>query len=200
MKNRGTAVIVIYLAASIILLWLAPAEQTLGQWIKVIYFHVALSYAGIYAIYAAGILGVVYLLTGRTAYGRWSGEIGRSAIFIWFISVVLSLVSMLVWGGLFWAEPRTIAALTMLVIGVGKEGITLRENLKFRAAANIAFALAVLFIRSNLTRVMHPDSPIRASESLLVKAVPVLLLLFTLAVLIEITRRRLYENPQNVEK
>jgi hypothetical protein len=25
---------------------------------------------------------------------------------------------MLVWGGLFWGEPRTIAALTILVIGV----------------------------------------------------------------------------------
>jgi len=55
----------------------------------------------------------------------------------------------------------------------------------------MAFALAVLLIRSNLTRVMHPDSPIRASDSLSVKIFPVLLFLITLLALAEFTRRKL---------
>jgi hypothetical protein len=90
-----------------------------------------------------------------------------------------------------WNEPRTVAALTMLVLGAGKELLVRGGSLRLKASAAMAFAAAVLLIRSNLTRVMHPDNPIAASESLTVKIFPLLLLLVTLATLFEFTRRRL---------
>ena len=129
MMNRGTAIILIFLIISAVLLLFAPAEQTLGQWIKLIYFHGTLSYAGLYAFYASALLGFAYLVSTRTPLGQWSQEIGLWAVVVWFVSVALSLVSMqVVWGGLYWAEPRTIAAITMLVLGTGKEVIAARSE------------------------------------------------------------------------
>ncbi|MBS4032391.1 MAG: hypothetical protein KGZ63_13365 [Clostridiales bacterium] len=195
MMNRGTAIILIFLVISAVLLWFAPAEQTLGQWIKLIYFHGTLSYAGLYAFYAAALLGLAYLVSSHTPLGLWSWEIGLWAVVVWFVSVALSLVSMqVVWGGLFWAEPRTIAAITMLVLGVGKEAIASGGSLKLKSGANIAFAAAVLLIRRNMGMVMHPDNPIGASDSVAVKVFPLLLLILTIVTIIEFSRWRLSQS------
>jgi hypothetical protein len=191
-KNRGFYIILLFVAASAILLWFAPAEQVLGQWIKLIYLHVTMSYAGLYTFYLAAIFGMAHLITSRDSPGIWSLELGRSALVLWFISLLLSLVSMQVaWGGLLWREPMTIAAVTILVLGLGKEFISRGGTLKLRSAANIVFAIAVLFIRSNQGRMMHPDNPIRGADSAIIRVLPVILFVLTMAAMFEFIRWRI---------
>lgn len=192
MKNRGLLIVIAFSSVCALLLWLAPAEQTLGQWAKLIYLHSALSYAGLYAFYASGALGLAYLFSKSGFCGAWSGELGRPALFVWFFAVALSLLAMQVaWGGLFLREPRTLFAVTVLGFGAGKEIILSSAGLKLKAGANAAFAAAVLLVMRRLPFVMHPVNPIRGSDSLVIKVYALLLLLAALAALVEFTRRRL---------
>ncbi|MBS4023758.1 MAG: hypothetical protein KGZ79_15285 [Dethiobacter sp.] len=196
-KKRGLYIILLFIAVSTILLWIAPAEQTLGKLIKLIYVHMAMSYISLYTFYAAAALGAVHMATSQVAFGLWSRELGWSALILWFVSFLLSLVSMqVIWGGLVWREPMTIAAVTILILGIGKEVVCRGGTLKLRSAANIVFAAAILVIRSNSGRLMHPDNPIRGSDSVLIRILPVILLVLAMAALFEFTRWRL----RNVQK
>ncbi|UNC92274.1 hypothetical protein [Candidatus Contubernalis alkaliaceticus] len=192
MKNRGITIILIFSGVTLLLLWLAPAEKTLGQWVKLIYFHSTLSYTGIYTFYAAGILGLLYASLRINFLGDWSLELGRSGLLIWAVSIVLSLISMqVIWGGLLLNEPRTIASIVLLGIGLGKEIAFSQFNTLIKSLSNTVFALIVFLILSNLTRIMHPDNPIRSSHSMAIRIYPFLLLVCTLAALFEFTRWRL---------
>ncbi len=196
-EKRGLIIILLFIVLSAVVLWLAPAEQVLGQWVKLIYLHASMSYAGLYTFYAAALLGAAYMVTYRTAFGLWSRELGRSALVLWLVSLLLSLISMqVVWGGLLWREPMTIAAITILLLGFGKEIICRGGTIRLSSAANIVFAAAVFLIRSGQGRLMHPDNPIRAADDNIIKILPVLLLVLTMAALFEYTRWRL-KNRRN---
>ncbi len=191
-EKRGLLIILLFIILSSVVLWLAPAEQVLGHWVKLIYFHASMSYAGIYTLYVAALLGAACLVTSRTSFGLWSRELGRSALVLWFISLLLSLISMqVVWGGLLWQEPMTIAAITILLLGFGKEIICRGGTIRLHSVANMVFAAAVFFIRSGQGRLMHPDNPIRAADDNIIKILPVILLVLTMAALFEYTRWRL---------
>lgn len=190
--NRGWKIVLLFLAASAVLLLFSPVEQTLGGKIRLVYFHVTLSMAGLIAIYAAGALGLGYLASGNKPLGNWSAELGLWSVAVWFVGVVLSIIAMqVIWGGLYWTEPLTVAALTVLVLGAGKEYLVRGGGVKLKAVGNVAFAVAVLIVRSNITRVMHPVNPITASDSPAIKLFPLLMLLIAIAAIFEFTRWRL---------
>lgn len=194
MSAKSRIIIVVYLVVAAVLLYLAPAEQTLGQKVKLIYFHGMLSNASLYAIYAAGLLGAAHLIFNKTTPGLWSWQVGMISVVTWVIAFALSLVAMQVaWGGLFWSEPRTVVALFIVVLGVGKEILTLNGGTKLKAAANLVFAAAVLALRLNLGRVMHPDNPIGAADSLAIRLFPALLLAATLVMVAALAYTRVTE-------
>ena len=194
MANRGSKIIILFLVASALIFAFIPPEEQLGSWIRLIILHGILSLTGLYTIYAAGILGVLYLFTKQKSVGLWSREIGLNSVLLWFVGTVLSLISMQVaWGGLLWNEPHTITALTMVVLGAGKEYLARSGGGKLRsfALANAGYAAAVLAIRQAMATGMHPDNPIGTSESLAIRLLPLLFLGITLAAMMELTRWRL---------
>ncbi|MDW7682854.1 MAG: hypothetical protein SCK29_01895 [Bacillota bacterium] len=194
MRNRGAIIILIFLAVNALVLSFIPPVQQLGSWIRLIIFHGILSIAGLYTIYAAGILGVLYLVLGNKGFGRWSGELGLISVVVWLVGTLLSFVSMQVaWGGLMWTEPRTIAAVTIVVLGLGKEYLVRSGGGKIKtfAMANLGFAAAVLLIRQTLEFVMHPDNPIGTSDSAVIRLLPMVMLGFTLLAIAQFCRWRL---------
>ena len=194
MKHKGAFMIVGYLVFSAIFLSFIPPEQQLGKWLRLIIFHGNLSVASLYLIYFTGILGVAYLVTSKAAFAYWCAELGLQSVVIWFIGTALSFVSMQVaWGGLLWNEPRTIAALTITVLGAGKEYLLRSNSAKKRAYAwaNLLFALAVVVIRYTLTSIMHPVNPIEQSESMLIRLLPTVFLVITFIFVILLASWRL---------
>lgn len=194
MANRGLKIVVLFFATSVLIFSFIPPEQQLGGWIRLVILHGMLSMVGLATIFAAGILGVAYLLTKQKNIGLWSREIGLNSVLFWFIGTALSLVSMQVaWGGLLWNEPYTVAALTMVVLGAGKEYLVRSGGGKLQsfALANIGYAAAVLVIRQRMVSVMHPENPIGTSESLAIRFLPFLFLGLTVLVMVELTRWRL---------
>lgn len=191
---KGWKIIVIYLVFAAVLLYLAPAEQTLGQWVKLIYFHGMLSYASIYAFYASGVLGAANLLLNKPAMGLWSGQLGTISVWAWVVSFLLSLVSMQVaWGGLMWTEPRTLVALFIVVLGIGKEILSYNGGTRLKSAANLVFAVAVVALRLNMGRVMHPENPIGAADSAAIRLFPYILLAATLLMFVALTYKNVSE-------
>lgn len=183
MKNMGAVIVVLFLLISAVILSFIPPVQQLGSWIRLIIFHGNLSVASLYLFYIAGLFGLVAYVLKHHELARWSKELGLLSVVIWFVGTLLSLVSMQVaWGGLLWTEPRTISALTITMVGAGKEYLLRGNNAQSRtfALTNTIFAAAVLVMRSTLTFVMHPDNPIGTSDSLAIRLFPMLLLAMTL--------------------
>ncbi|EEG76373.1 hypothetical protein [Dethiobacter alkaliphilus] len=199
MRFKGIIIVAIYLVLSLVILSNIPPVQQLGTTIRLIIFHGMLSMAGLYTNYAAGILGGLFLLTRREAWGRWSERLGLYFVVIWIIGTALSFVSMQVaWGGIVY-EPLTVAALTMVVLGLGKEYLVRSNNgtLRTFAIANAVFAAAVVVLRITLSYVqsmgvvLHPDNPIGTSDSVIIRLLPMLLLVVTLLAIFEFARWQL---------
>lgn len=198
MKNRGAIIILFFIAVSFTILSFIPPEQQLGSWIRLIIFHGILSIAGLYTIYTAGILSLVGLVFSNEKLSLWARELGLISVFVWFIGTALSFVSMQVaWGALKLDEPRTVAALTMVVLGFGKEYLIRDAALKHKSWGNLIFAAMVIPIRYVLEYGMHPENPIGRSDSAAIRLFPMLMLAFTLLMIFEFSRWRLAQRCAN---
>lgn len=201
MKHRGALIIIVYLVLTAIALAFIPPVQQLGAWIRLIIFHGMLSVAGLYTIYAAGILGLLYLIVPQDYLGAWSKQLGFAAVIVWVIGTALSFVSMQVaWGGII-LEPLTITALTIAVVGAGKEYLVRSSgaSVKVFALANSIFAFSALIIRMMLSYMqeagagMHPDNPIGTSDSIIIRFLPMVVLALTLLAIFAYSRTRLQQ-------
>ena len=170
------------LCASIALLILAlmPAEKTLGQVIKIVYLHGALSRAGMLGFAAAGIAAGAYLVRPRPQIIRWAVALLVSGWSFWVAHFLVSMpATRLTWGPwIAWGEPRVamtlqIAAAGLIVLGVSA---LLREpRFTAIAIALLALTIAVMAVRTGVLR--HPLDPIGTSPSATLRFIYLLLLL-----------------------
>ena len=56
----------------VVLVMLAPPEKLLGEAIRYVYVHVALTRAGMWGFYLAGLLGLVVTATAKAGLQRWA--------------------------------------------------------------------------------------------------------------------------------
>ena len=96
----------------------APAEQTLGTSVRVVYLHGAWVWGALVAIVSSGLVGLAALLVRRPAWQRWSLSLGRAGLLFWITYIPLSMwAAQTNWNGLFLAEPRWRVAF-VLPLGV----------------------------------------------------------------------------------
>ena len=154
-------IIVIALLAS-----LGPEEQSLGSNVRIVYLHGAWVMTAELAFIAAGMAGLIALISRRKVIHQWSSALGRTGIVFWVTYLPLSLWAMQAnWNGLFLAEPRFRLAVIFAVTGgllqlglwlVNMDWVTSLSNLLFIVALRVVFATA--------ENVMHPPpSPIFSS-------------------------------------
>ena len=161
----GVLALVVLVAA--VLVAIAPDEKTLGDGIKVVYVHVALTWTGMTGIVILSLLGLGVLLTGRPSLQDWAQKVGWVALVMFACGFLMSMLAAHIdWGAVFWTEPRlkfgaNVIALTLIVqiLGGWLTSIRLRGLL--------AIVPAVFMTYSVLTTqlVLHPQSPILTSDS-----------------------------------
>jgi len=140
-----------------------PEEKSLGANVRIVYLHGAWVLTAELAFLAAGLAGLIALLTRRQSFHRWSASLGRTGIFFWVTYLPLSLWAMESnWNGLFLAEPRfrlaVIFAVTGLLLQIGLWIINLDW---ITSAANIIFIIVLRLIFATAQNIMHPPpSPI----------------------------------------
>ncbi len=146
---------------------LGPAEATLGTNVRVVYLHGAWVWAALAAFIAAGVVGLVGLVSRRDKLHRWSRALGRTGLFFWVTYLPISLWAMQAnWNGLFLAEPRWRVAAVFAIGGLLLQiGLTLVENPVWASGFNLAFVIALFVVLSATENVMHPPAPMLESDA-----------------------------------
>lgn len=159
-------------ALAAVTLVLMPAEKTLGQVIRIVYLHGALSRAGMLGLVGAGFVGSLYLAWPRPALARWSEALLLGGWGFWLAHFVVSMpATHLTWGPwIAWGEPRVTMTLQVLAAGLVILVVSrLLNEARFTAAAAALFAAAVLILAARTGALRHPLDPIGASPSMLLR-------------------------------
>jgi hypothetical protein len=159
-------------AVTAVLLLIAPEEATLGAGIRSVYVHVALIWVGLAGFVIAGLLGVGLLVTGYERLYPWLRTIGWTGVGFFAAGLVMSAISSKVnWGAVFWQEPRMRSSGTSLAIAViVMVAMEWFPWLRLRGAMMTAVPLIFFWLTARTELVLHPDNPIRTSDSVGIQA------------------------------
>jgi len=161
-----------------------PEEKSLGANVRIVYLHGAWVLSAELAFIAAGLAGLIALITRREILHRWSAALGRTGIVFWVSYLPLSLWAMQAnWNGLFLAEPRFRLALIFAVTGLLLQlGLWLINTNWITSFANLLFILALRVIFATADNVMHPPpSPIFNSGNYAIIGFFIVLIVLALA-------------------
>lgn len=149
------------------LLWLSPAEATLGNTVKIVYLHGALQRVAVLMYLVAGALGIAQFVWKRAPLACWTQAAMEMAIGLWIGHFVVSLpAQVLAWGGITLSEPRVVSALWIMVGTCAVYAIArwMHQPVWLGIAA-LLNALVVLVILRGAVNVLHPFNPIFGSDS-----------------------------------
>ena len=175
-----------------IILALMPPEKTLGQIIKIVYLHGALSRAGMVGFFAAGATGAVYLLRPRPTLARWTASLMLSGFCFWSAHFLVSIpATRLTWGPwIAWGEPRVTMTLQLAGVGLVIIAISwLLSDARFTAGANALMGIAVAVMAGRTGVLRHPLDPIGGSPSATSRFVYLLLLVPVIASMVLVAWR-----------
>ncbi len=180
LRWEGVGLIVLLL----ILLALAPAEQTLGQMVKLVYLHGALARTALLLFLLSLPINLLALTRPRAAAGAWGRSLVQAATILWLIHLLLSMITTRAAWGVYiaWFEPRTrftflLGATCLLILGAAH----LVDDQRFTALAYAVLALAATALQPFLGAIQHPLNPIGASPSLAIRAFYAAILVVCLA-------------------
>ncbi len=165
--------------AAAAVLWAMPAEKTIGDVIKLVYLHGALSRAGMVGFWLAGLAGGAYLVVRRPALARWCEGLLWSAWGFWVAHFIVSMpATRFTWGPwIAWSEPRVTMTLQIAAVGLISIIVArLLNDTRFTAVTALLLAAAVAFLAARTGVLRHPLDPIGASPSDLLRLVYGLLL------------------------
>jgi hypothetical protein len=165
--RASLAVLGSILILAVILLWLAPAEETLGNGITSVYIHVALTWTGMTGLLLAGLLGLLMAIFSRPALGSWIYSLVWIALAMFAGGLIMSIIAARVnWGAIFWQEPRTNSAFQLLAIGLIVQLLNswrlpyrIKGLLYVIPAAYLAWSIRVTPL------ILHPQNAARSSPS-----------------------------------
>jgi len=150
------------------LLWLSPAERTLGQVVKLVYLHGALVRTAMVFFAISLPINLVALLGGRSGWLAWGRALTWTAVTIWLVHTLFSVITTYAAWGVFiaWFEPRTrftftVAAVSLLIIVLAH----LVGDDRFSALAFVVLAGLTLALAPRLDAVQHPLNAIGSSSS-----------------------------------
>lgn len=167
-RYRSPVSLAILAGLSTVLLLLIPAEQTLGNIIKVIFLHGALVEVGLVVFAAAGLMGLASLVWRTEAPDRWSLALQKTGVIVWIVYALSSMVSTkLAWGQwIAWDEPRVRASALVLGFSILCLLFVLWVNNRFfTALTNVAVAGVSWYLVKGASILRHPFDPIGASSS-----------------------------------
>jgi len=174
-----------------LLAFFGPEEQSLGSNVRIVYLHGAWVLAAELAFVAAGLAGLVALLTKRDTFHHWSAALGQTGVFFWVTYLPLSLWAMQTnWNGLFLSEPRFRLALIFAVTGILLQvGLWLINTNSITSVANIIFIVVLRVVFSSASNIMHPPpSPIFNSGNFAIIGFFISLIALTLLAAFFLTR------------
>ena len=157
------SVLLLAVAAYMALIY-APEELVMGQVQRVFYFHVATAWTSLLGFVAAGVTGVIYLVTKDSKWDIIEVAAVEISLVFFFITIVLgSIWARHIWNTWWTWDPRlTTAAVTELIYVAYfmlREGIEDPDRrARFGAVYTIIGSLSapITFFAIRLFRTIHP--------------------------------------------
>ena len=142
-----------------------PADQKLGELLKLVLFHGASTWANLVAFSLTAVLAAAFLLTRSEGVWRWESAFRTIAVPLWVVNTGLGVLSMyLSWGGFLWSEPRMRMTLWILLASFAVVAVHLAfERPRLTALFDIALAVVVFGSIGLTPKVFHPDNPVMHS-------------------------------------
>jgi len=192
--RRFKSPLTLFFAILIVIALLAlfgPEEKSLGANVRIVYLHGAWVLTAELAFIAAGLAGLLALITRRLIFHQWSAALGRTGILFWVTYLPISLWAMESnWNGLFLAEPRFRLALIFAVTGLLLQaGLWLINTDWITSVANLLFIVVLRVVFSTAQNIMHPPpSPIFNSGNYIIIGFFLAMILLTLLAAYFLTR------------
>jgi len=182
-----------------LLAFFGPEEQSLGSNVRIVYLHGAWVLSAELAFLAAGLAGLIALVSKKDLFHNWSAAFGWTGIVFWVTYLPLSLWAMQAnWNGLFLIEPRFRLAVIFAVTGVLLQiGLWIININWVTSLANVVFIVILRVIFATADNVMHPPpSPIFNSGNYAIIGFFVALILLSLLAAYFMTRVFLNLKPK----
>jgi hypothetical protein len=170
LKNPLVGFISMLILMSILAMF-GPVERSLGVNVRLVYLHGVWVWTAILALGASALLALPGAFLNRERSQRWSRATGQVGMIFWVTYLPLSIWTMQAnWNGLYLAEPRFKIGLDFAVIGfLLQAAILVIDQQRLTSLLNLSFFIALIISLSQADQVMHPPSPIMASESFLIR-------------------------------
>lgn len=192
MNRKEIAILTILFLAILGAVALTPAEGNIGWKIRLVYAHGA----GVWA--ALGLFVLASVIAVLSIFKRGLGSLFLATEYVatglWIISFLMAiLATKIVWGAVFFAEPRMLTSLKVLSVSIAVDAL-LSLSKQPLVAATLLFTrtVAAFYWIAATELVMHPDRPVLQSAldmKLHFVTVLVSIFLFALAVALIIKRR-----------
>jgi hypothetical protein len=173
-------VLALLLALFIAVVFVAPLEKTLGETIRLVYVHAALTRAGMVGFYICGLLGLIIAITNHAKLQSWTQTAAWVSFGLFVLGGIFSIFAQQAsWGGVPLAEPRVRMSMTMTAIIV----IVLLVNewipwVRVRGLLYVGIAGYIAWILPRTPLVLHPENAGGTSPSTWIRmAFPVLTVL-----------------------
>ncbi len=168
-KNFNQIILGLFVVILIGLLYFSPAEETLGNWIKIIYFHASIARNGIIFFVLAAVTGLIALR--KDSLSEWAKKFQTMAFSLWVIQVIMGFFVMWnVWGGFLWDEPKVRTSFIILFFSFLMYLFTEKiDTTKKMAVSYTALALIVVFLLVTTEEIFHPQNAIASSSSMSLK-------------------------------
>jgi hypothetical protein len=160
-------VLAAFVILAAVLLWQAPAEQTLGSGITSVYVHVALTWTGMTGLVIAAVLGLGAAIAGRPGWQAWAHLVGWVGLGAFAAGLIMSaLAAGINWGNVFWREPRFNSALQILAMSLIVQIVNgLPYGYRLRGVLQTMPAIVLITLTAATPLVLHPGNAARNSPS-----------------------------------
>lgn len=164
-------ILAILIIVFVLLALLAPPEKSLGEAIRYVYVHVALTRAGLWGFYVAGLLGLVIAVTAGARLQHWTQTLTWVAFALFFAGGIGSVFAQQAsWGGLLLEEPRNRSSLTVMAVAL----IVLVINawlpwVRARGLLYLLLAAYAAWIIPRTPLVFHPANAVGSSPSVAIR-------------------------------
>jgi len=163
---RRTPVVLLGLGVAVaaVALALVPPDKVLGDNVRMVFFHGAVTWTGIVMTALAGLLGLAHLALGRPGVSPLWRTLSLAALF-WTASLSISFpVMRSTWGGVLWNEPKLLMSaevVSALLLAWAVSLLVGRPRVTATLALTAALVMAFLLIAT--PGAFHPDNPIMNS-------------------------------------
>ncbi len=184
-----------FLFGALVISALTPSEKVLGKILGLIYLHIGFVAGALLLFLTASIVAILSLKARKDFYRSLESNALILGLLSWIVYMAFSMaIAYMSWGDVNWQEPRLVIAFQVLFFVLLIILLRLLVSDIYGSLLTVLGGLGAIGIWSRRWNVLHPEAPIRLSDSLRIKAMAVTVILFIIISLVFLLVARVIED------